>query len=82
MSKRVDSKLLQDIQEFILNYTASHHYPPTQREIAEGCRSSKTRINVYLRILESKGLVQPFYGGARCVVLNNGYCSSCGRALK
>ena len=55
---------------FIREYTARHPYPPTLREIVEGCGLSSASVALYnLRVLARNGYVTRIPNTARGIVL-------------
>ena len=57
MKKELSTKQ-KNILDFIENFLNEHHYPPTIRDIQQGCEISSTSVVDYnLRILKQKGLL-------------------------
>ena len=66
--KSKTAAVLAFIQEFI----AANRYPPTIREITEGCDLSSTSVATYqLDILEHRGLIIRYRGKARGIRLTS-----------
>lgn len=60
------------ILTFLKDYTAWRSYPPTVREITDGCGLSSASVALYnLRILERKGYLTRKPGIARGIALTN-----------
>ena len=58
------------ILTFIQDYTAHYVYPPTVREIMEGCNLSSTSVGLYnLRLLGQRGYLTRIPAVARGIVL-------------
>ncbi|MQG18599.1 MAG: repressor LexA [SAR202 cluster bacterium] len=57
MKKELSSRQ-KNILSFIENFLEEHHYPPTIRDIQQGCKISSTSVVDYnLRILKEKGVL-------------------------
>jgi SOS-response transcriptional repressor LexA len=55
------------IYEFLIQYIDTNRYPPSIREIAEGCFSSPMTVSSTLGILEAQGKITRTTGKARSI---------------
>lgn len=55
---------------FIRTYRATHDWPPTVREIADGCGFSPSAAHYQLTVLERLGYLRRGHG-ARAIALTN-----------
>ena len=63
----------QKIVDFIRRFRTDRHYPPTVRDIVDGCRISSTSVVAYnLHRLEEMGLVRRHSGISRGIELLDG----------
>ena len=68
--RRPLTKRQASILGFVQEFTAHHPYPPTVREITEGCQLSSTSVTDYnLLRLKDRGYLTPVSGIARGIVL-------------
>jgi SOS-response transcriptional repressor LexA len=60
---------LDAVYQFIVIYLDEHGYPPTMREMAEGCYINVAYVVRYLDLLEAQGRLTREAGKARSVRL-------------
>ncbi len=60
------------IYEFIKLHIKEHTYPPTLREIGQGCYLSTASVARHLALLEKEGRISREPGRARGITLLNG----------
>lgn len=69
----------EHVYDFIVNYLNNHNFPPSQREIAEGCYITRGAVPRHLKKLEEAELITRMPGVPRSIrILNyshtvNGY---------
>lgn len=60
----------QQVLDFIRQFIAEKHYPPTYEEIRVGCgMSSKSLVDYHLNHLEADGEIGRPHSSPRCIVL-------------
>jgi SOS-response transcriptional repressor LexA len=70
--KEIKSSLKPDTQRvyrFIHGFIDERGFPPSQREIAEGCYMARSSVQRHLDVLEAKGLIEREIGMARSLSL-------------
>lgn len=59
-----------EIYKFIREHIQKQGYPPTVREICQGCSiSSTSTVGYHLQKLEDKGFIKRLYGSSRAIRL-------------
>ncbi|OGO37288.1 MAG: repressor LexA [Chloroflexi bacterium RBG_16_57_8] len=67
---RKPSPKQQKIVDFIRGFRAERHYPPTVRDIVNGCKISSTSVVAYnLNLLEKAGIIRRYSGISRGIEL-------------
>ena len=67
---RKPSPKQQKIVDFIRRFRAERHYPPTVRDIVNGCKISSTSVVAYnLNLLEKAGIIRRYSGISRGIEL-------------
>ncbi len=61
----------QRVYEFIKHFIKERGFPPSQREIAEGCFMARSSVQRHLDVLEAKGLIEREIGIARSLSLTD-----------
>ncbi|HVU15089.1 MAG TPA: hypothetical protein VHD90_27635 [Phototrophicaceae bacterium] len=65
----MQSTTTQNVYKFIKSYLKQHKYPPTLREIGEGCYLSTAAVTRHLDRLEWEGKLTREPGQARSITL-------------
>ena len=61
----------QRVYQFIKQFIEQRGFPPSQREIAEGCYMARSSVQRHLDVLEAKGLIEREMGIARSLSLTD-----------
>lgn len=69
------TKLEASILFFINDYISTHFYPPTVREVADGCYISVSVAHKYIMKLSRKGFIEITPNTARSIVLKKNKCN-------
>lgn len=66
-----NSTTTEMVYEFIQKFIKEHTYPPTIREIGQGCYISTSAVSRHLDHLERRGKISREFGRARGITLLN-----------
>ncbi len=61
----------QRVYRFIKQFIEQRGFPPSQREIAEGCYMARSSVQRHLDVLEARGLIEREMGIARSLSLTD-----------
>jgi repressor LexA len=59
----------EKVYQFLKNYIEERNYPPTVREIADGCALARSSVTRHLDRLEMQGRIERLPGKARGIRL-------------
>jgi repressor LexA len=60
------------VYQFLKDFIRNHNFPPTVREIGEGCYLSRSTVTRHLDRLEAMGRIERQPGKARGITLKDG----------